>query len=256
MVRESAIICQSAPHLPLTPAHSTFTVWAQDWHTARVACRELAGLPLLGGAGSAGYYRALLLKERRDYGAALRVVSEQLKNISSASNTGVAGSLEAFQRASLMVLKAELKNAAGRHGEAAVDAVAAVTFAEKYYAGQLGASATALLGEVQLALGLAKEGMETLNAVMPTVLGHGSLEECGKIRLSYGKCIAAVDPSVTGMTRAAKWFGQAEQAFAKLGAKRLRADALYCRTMAFHNASDFEARDSCARLHRLATAVY
>lgn len=86
-----------------------------------------------------------------------------------------------------------------------------------------------------------------LHRALPVVLGHGALEEKGKVHLVHGKCALAVARGEhAGLRAAVASFDKARGAFRKLGARALERRALYLLARTHDALGDTDQRDAAA----------
>jgi tetratricopeptide (TPR) repeat protein len=238
-------------------------VLQEDWASAEMLERTVSGGRFYGSTADAGavlpagdvvvqvdagFRRALLHLARRQFDCAAIVVSAAL----GAIEADLAAPkpylpLARVKQARLARILAEIHHAAENHTVAMVTVAGCITLAQEHGLGLELAAARSLYADVLLALGRVGAARRMLHRALPVVLGHGALEEKGKVHLVHGKCALAVARGEhAGLRAAVASFDKARGAFRKLGARALERRALYLLARTHDALGDTDQRDAAA----------
>eukprot|EP00039_Didymoeca_costata_P002548 m.60958 g.60958 ORF g.60958 m.60958 type:complete len:718 (-) comp11367_c0_seq1:25-2178(-) len=219
-------------------------LFSESWETAAAVGEELNGLlsTIPDSDLDAQYREALFWQEKEVYDKAVVILKNSLESIKTRNRTVESG-LRQIKLIRLQLMEAEIHHQTGNHFMALQIILKCIAKSNHYHVAVLRAHSLVLLADIQLAISMNEQAEKAINEALPTILAHGSCETRGLARLVYGKSLVACG----SQHKAIRSFEAARIQFAKVGAKKLERQALYCMGLLYNQENDIVNRDKCAQ---------
>ncbi|KAL0894705.1 hypothetical protein ABMA27_013244 [Loxostege sticticalis] len=131
----------------------------------------------------------------------------------------------------------------------------ALSLAKKYHLLYLAATAEMHIANVQLNMGCAKNALQLIRKVLPSIMAHGSAYDCARGLLLYTKCRiasapAAGEPRAQALQSCCDALDRVKNNFAKVGAHSRLLQTWYLQAQLYNDIGNHAARNQCAWMYR------
>lgn len=219
-----------------------------DWATAE---RLVGGIQVLD-AFEGDYYKARLLLWQEHFGEALSVANRLAADLSSEATLqkGFKGSIPHFV-GRLYLLRADIFIEASQPVAALPVLSQAMAHAKQHHMAYLQAALVLRTAEVQFRVGLPKQAETLLEGIVILILGHGGLEDVGRLSLLMAKC-GLTGEGDRDLNAAVKLASRALECFRTMGSSCGIRDSAYWLALISDAAGMEEQRNEAAQIFRRA----